>query len=138
MSNSRQATNVAQIQKLYNAFATGDVPTVLGGFSNDIVWNEAENFIYADGNPYTGPDAILSGVFMRLGSEWDGFNLTGLAFHAVDEDGVLVTGRYQGKFKATGKDLDAQFAHVWKLKGSLAVSFQQYTDTLQASRVATA
>jgi hypothetical protein len=33
-----------------------------------IEWNEAENFIYADRNPYVGPQAVLEGVFTRLGS----------------------------------------------------------------------
>ena len=28
----------------------------------------------------------------------------------------------------------AQFAHVWKLRGGKVVSFQQYTDTLQATK----
>lgn len=31
--------------------------------------------------------------------------------------------------KATGKSFKAPFAHVWKLEGGKAVSFQQYTDT---------
>jgi ketosteroid isomerase-like protein len=135
MSNSKQAANKAQIQKLYDAFATGDVPTVLAGLSPEIVWNEAENFIYADGNPYVGHDAILSGVFMRLGGEWEGFHLSDIRLYGADDDGVLATGRYRGRHNATGKELDAQFAHLWKLKDSLVVSFQQFTDTLQAAAV---
>ena len=60
--------NVDLIRNLYDGFAKGDVPAVLAGFDPEIVWNEAENFPYADGNPYCGPDAVLQGVFMRLGS----------------------------------------------------------------------
>ena len=26
---------------------------------NEVEWNEAENYIYADKNPYKGPDAVL-------------------------------------------------------------------------------
>jgi len=43
--------------------------------SPDIQWNEAENFVYADGNPYVGPDAVVNGVFARLGAEWEYWNL---------------------------------------------------------------
>jgi hypothetical protein len=50
--------NVAVIQGIYDAFANGDVAGVLSRRSPDIVWNEAENFPYADGNPYTGPEAV--------------------------------------------------------------------------------
>jgi ketosteroid isomerase-like protein len=99
-------------------------------FSPEIVWNDAENFIYADRNPYVGPQAILEGIFMRLVTEWDGFAV------AVEEivgagDTVIARGRYRGTCKATGVRVDAQFAHVWKLADGKVVRFQQYTDTAQ-------
>ena len=47
--------NVALIKGLYDGFTAGDVPGVLGRMSPSIVWNEAENFPYADKNPYIGP-----------------------------------------------------------------------------------
>ncbi len=124
---------VALIREIYDALATGDIPGVLGRMAPDIEWNEAENFPYADGNPYVGPDAIVKGVFMRLGGEWDGFTV--VPEHYLDAgDTVVVLGRYKGRFKATGKPLDAQMAHVWRVKDGKATRFQQYTDTLQAAR----
>ena len=42
--------NVQILRDTYAAFAAGDVPAVLSVMSPDIVWNEAENFPYADGN----------------------------------------------------------------------------------------
>ena len=65
--------NVDLMKSLYEAFGRGDVPTVLGAMDPAIVWNEAEGFPYADKNPYVGPQAVLEGVFARLGGEWDGF-----------------------------------------------------------------
>lgn len=123
------------IKKLYNAFAEGDVETVLAGFTEDIQWNEAENFIYSDGNPYVGGAAVAEGVFQRLGGEWEYWNLENAQFFNVDTNKVLVTGRYKALNKASGKELDAQFAHLWTLRDSLASSFQQYTDTKQAAEV---
>jgi ketosteroid isomerase-like protein len=125
--------NVILVQAIYDAFAKGDIPAVLGRMSPDIVWNEAENFPYADGNPYVGPDAIVKGVFARLGSEWSGFAV------AVEDildagDTIVATGRYTGACKATGKPIRAQFAHVWSIADGKAVRFQQYTDTLQVAR----
>ena len=126
--------NVALIRAIYDAFAAGDIPGVVGRMSPDMVWNEAENFPYADGNPYRGPEAILGGVFGRLGAEWDGF--AALPEEFLDAgDTVVVLGRYRGSCKATGRALDAQLAHVWRVADGKAVRFQQYTDTLQAARV---
>lgn len=126
--------NVALVRAIYDSFAVGDIPGVLGRMAPEMVWNEAENFPYADGNPYRGPDAILGGVFARLGSEWDGFSVSPEEF--LDSgDSLVVLGRYRGTVKATGLALDAQFAHVWRVADGKAVRFQQYTDTLQAARV---
>src|SRR5438128_1191596 len=126
--------NVALIQGLYAAFKAGDVADVLARMSPEIVWNEAENFPYADGNPYRGPEAVLTGVFARLGTEWDGFAAVPAEYLDAG-DSVVVLGRYHGTYKATGRALDAQLVHVWRVADSKAVAFQQYTDTLQAAQV---
>ena len=121
------------IRSLYEAFGRGDVPVVLGAMDPGIVWNEAESFPYADRNPYVGPDAVLQGVFMRLATEWDGSSVSLEEIHDAG-DTVVATGRYGGSNKKTGTRIHLQFAHVWKLRGGKIVSFQQYTDTLQAAR----
>lgn len=122
--------NVAVIRSLYDSFGKGDVPAVLGQMDQQIEWNEAENFIYADRNPYVGPQAILEGVFMRLGTEWDGFGVSPARVLDAGDD-VVVLGTYAGKYKETGRDVRAQFAHVWGLSEGKVVRFQQYTDTRQ-------
>ena len=127
------ATNAEIVKNLYAAFARGDAPAVLGAMDAGIVWNEAESFPYADRNPYVGPGAVAEGIFVRLATEWDQFQaLPGEVLDAGET--VVVLGRYKGTFKATGKAVDAQFAHVWRLKGGRITGFQQYTDTAQANR----
>ena len=127
--------NVALIREIYDAFAAGDVAGVLGRMAPDIVWNEADSFLYADGNPYVGPDAVLAGVFARIGAEWEGFEA--IAEELLDAgDTVVALGRYRGTHKATGQRLDAQLAHVWRVRDGKAARFQQYTDTLQSARAA--
>ena len=124
-------SNVNAVQGVYEAFARGDVPAVLGFLDDDIAWTEAEGFPY--GGTYNGPNAVLEGVFMRLGGEWDGFTAAPAEF--IDGgDTVVVLGQYSGTYKATGKSFQANFAHVWKISGGKAVSFVQYTDTLIIQR----
>jgi ketosteroid isomerase-like protein len=127
------AGNIATVKAIYAAFAAGDVPAVLGAMSPDIEWNEAENFPYADGNPYRGPDAVLGGVFARIGGEWDGFAVIPEQFHDAG-DTVIMTGRYTGTFTATGNAIDCQVAHFWTLDGGKVVRFQQLVDTLAVAR----
>ena len=126
--------NVDVIRAIYDAFAAGDVPGVLGRMAPDIVWNEAENFPYADGNPYVGPEAVAGGVFMRCATEWDGFGVQ--VDEIVDGGGTVIAfGRYLGTYKATGKPQHTQMAHVWRVADGKAVRFQQYADTLHVARV---
>jgi uncharacterized protein len=122
--------NVQIVQGVYEAFGRGDVPTVLGRMDQGIEWNEAENFIYADRNPYVGPQAVLEGVFMRLGSEWEGFAVTPEEWLDAG-DRIVVLGTYSGTHKATGRRVRAQFAHIWSVRDGKVVRFQQYTDTKQ-------
>ena len=130
-SNLAKPNNVAIIQNIYDDFAKGDVPAVLSGLDEQVVWNEAENFPYADGNPYIGKDAVLNGVFARIGTEWEYWNLVDMNLHEMDNNMVLATGRYDAKNKKTGKKINAQFGHLWTLKDGKASSFQQFADTKQ-------
>lgn len=124
------AQNIQVIDTIYQAFAVGDMPTVLGKMHPEIKWNEAEGNSLADGNPYIGPDAVLTGVFARLGANHDYFNLMNIKLHGRDESMVLATLRYDAKVKATGKTYNAQVAHLWTLDDDGKITaFQQYVDT---------
>ena len=121
--------NMAIIQKLYEDFARGDIPAVGAAMSINIEWNEAENFPFADGNPYIGLDAILEGVFGRIGEEWDYWNLADLNFNEMSNNKILVTGRYKAKYKKNGAIINLQMSHLWDLKDGKITKFQQYADT---------
>jgi ketosteroid isomerase-like protein len=122
--------NSKTVEAFYAAMGRGDIPFVIGTLDPQIVWNEAENFVYADHSPYVGVDAVLTGLFARLGGEWDGFSAVP---HEIVDGGetVVALGRYGGVYKATGVKIDAQFAHVFKFKAGKIASFHQYADTAQ-------
>ena len=113
-STSAKEKDVEIVQNLYAAFAKGDAPAVLQKFNPKIEWNEAENFPYADGNPYIGPQAVLEGVFARIGAEWEYWNLT-----------------EQTYYEANSGEINVQFVHIWTLNDGLVTNFQQYADTFQ-------
>ena len=123
-------TNLDIISGVYAAFARGDIQAVLGAMAPGIVWNEAENNLpLAAGNPYVGPQAVLEGVFMRLGEDFDGFAVVPERFIA-DGDSVVMSGRYSATAKATGLPVAPQVVHVWTLQDGRITAFQQHADTL--------
>lgn len=121
--------NVSVIDGLYKAFSAGDIPNVLAAMDANVVWNEAEGNAYADGNPYIGPEAVLNGVFARVGEDYEYFNLANIKLHDMLNNQVLATLRYQAKLKKNGVIFDAQVAHLWTLKDGKVSAFQQYVDT---------
>ena len=114
------------IRSLYQAFANGDVPSVLGALASNVTWTDAEGFPY--GGTYVGPDAVLSNVFMKLGTEWEGYSAVPHEFIA-EGDTVVSVGEYSGTYKATGKSFSAPFAHVWNFQNGKVIRFRQFTDT---------
>lgn len=121
------------VQKLYDLFAAGDVPGFLSQLHGDVVWNEAESFPLADRNPYVGPQAIVEGVFARLGAHWSQFQVLPLEI-VGGPDVVTVFGRYKGVSTRTGKQLDVQCAHTWWLRDGKVARFQQMVDTAGVAR----
>ena len=122
--------NITVIRGIYESFGTGDVASVLGQMHQHIEWREAENFIYADRNPYRGPQAVLEGVFLRLASEWADFKVMPEEWLDAGNH-IVVLGTYSGRHKESGREVRAQFAHMWGVTHGRVVRFQQYTDTKQ-------
>jgi ketosteroid isomerase-like protein len=123
--------NLEILQGGYEAFGRGDIPSVLALFDPDIAWHEAEGNPYKpDGTAWVGADAIVQNLFMRLGTEWDGFAATPEKFHDAG-DTIATEGRYTGVYQATGKSINSQFCHVWTFSDGKVTNFQQYVDTGQ-------
>ncbi len=122
------------IKSAYAAFGRNDPSVLFGAMDPAIAWNEAEGNPLADGNPYTGPQAVGDGVFGRLLAAIDQFTAIPTTF--IDGgDHVVVLGRYGGTMKGSGTTLDSQFCHVYHFRDGKAVSFHQYTDTAQWARL---
>ena len=130
------ADNASRIEGVYDAFARGDIETVLAAMDPQIEWNEAEHVTFWNGAPFVGPDAVVEGVFARIPATFgDTFRIQLLRFVDCGST-VLVEVRYQGVAQATGEEFDIQAAHVWDFGPDGTVNkFQQYADTWEFARV---
>lgn len=120
--------NMELIANLYKSFQAGDIPSVLTAMDPNIEWNEAEGNKYAEGNPHVGPDAVLKGIFERIGAEHDYFKVTNVELHEMSNNQVLATLRYDAKWKE-GEKYNVQAVHLWTLSNGKITGFQQYVDT---------
>jgi len=124
-------SNADVIRAHYAASDRADIDGMIADFADDIRWTEAAGFPLA--GTYVGPQAVVDGVFLALGEEWDDYTL------AIDEvidggDAVVGIGTYSGTHKRTGRFFAARVAHVWRLSGGRVTAFEQFTDTLLVAR----
>lgn len=127
--------NVQAVKGLYDAFNRGDLNALEKGFSQSLLWNEAENSLYSAGNPYRNFQAVRDGVFTPTNRDFDSFRCD--VEQLLDAgDYVVSTGRYRGTFRENGKTVATQFCHVMHLDLEGRVDrIQEYADTLDEARV---
>ena len=118
--------NAGTVRATYEAFAKGDVATVLGAMDPKIDWREPATLPFED---QVGPEAVAQNVFGALFEQhFDAFSVEPTEIFDAG-DSVLATGVYRGTSK-TGKPLEADFVHVWRFGGDGKVTyFRTYTDT---------
>lgn len=126
--------NLDVIRATYEGTSEENGRNLLAALAPDASWTEAEGFPYA--GTYVGPDAIIAGVFRRLGSEWTGYRAE---VHTFLEDGdrVAAFGVYSGTYNATGKSMRAAFAHLYEVKHGKIATMTQYVDSAMVRQALT-
>lgn len=118
--------NADALRKLYDAFGTGDVATVLGAMDEKIDWQEPTGLPFEN---QVGPQAVAENIFGPVTTQIEGFSVT--PSEIIDGgDVVAAIGTYRGKGAANGVPLDAEFVHVWRFGTDGKITgFRTYTDT---------
>lgn len=122
-------TNVEIVTQGYSNFASGNIEAVLSTWDPELEWHECKGMPFVeDDGIYTGHEAILAKVLMKLPEFFDGFNIeVNEIFGAGDK--VVMQGYYRGKNKATGNSFKANATHVWTVKDGKAIRFFQAVDS---------
>jgi ketosteroid isomerase-like protein len=128
------SSNLELIRGTYEGSSEDNGRNLLAVLSPDVEWTEAEGFPYA--GTYVGPDALIAGVFRRLGSEWRGYRAD-VHTYIADGDRVAAFGVYSGTYNATGKSMTAPFAHLYQIKDGKVIRMTQYVDTVLVTRALT-
>jgi ketosteroid isomerase-like protein len=116
---------VETIRAFYASLAAGDAKAALGLMADDIAWTAMWHY-QAKGS---GPQAVAEGVLMPLMAEWSSFAMTPDRM-IVEADTVVSLGRFTATHGATGKSVEAGYAHVWTVRDGRIAAFRQFIDTL--------
>ncbi len=115
------------VSAFYAAVAAGDVPGVLGVLAERLEWTEAAGFPYFSGT-WRNPMDVVEKLLIPIGRDWDDFKAAPREILDLG-DRVLSLGTYSGISKATGKAMEAPFAHIWRVEDGRITRFDMYTDT---------
>ena len=94
-----------------------------------MAWTEAERFPYYGGT-WRGPQAVADNLLVPLGRDWEGFSAKSADLMG-EGDRVVSFGTYRGTYKATGRSMNSDFAHLWTVRAGRIASFQMYADTVK-------
>ncbi len=118
--------NIATVRGAYDAFARGDFAQL--PFDRKIEWIEPDVEGFWSRGTHRGPEAVIKEVFEPTLERFDDFRVQCDRYLDAGEH-VVVTGRFLGRGKDTGNELNAPFAHIWTLRNGKVTQFQNYTDT---------
>ncbi len=120
--------NVKLVQEIYAAFLRGDIETVLGSISDDIVFTIPG----PPQMPTAGTWRGLAGMrefFAKLAEsvEFTAFNPRE---YIGSGDRVIVLGDYAARLRGNNKNASSEWVMAWRLRDGKAVEFREYNDTL--------
>jgi len=119
--------NTALIQSEYDAFARGDVQTILSNLADDVEWVlEGPASIPFSGRK-NGP-AQVAKFFEAIGSSLRNPKLT-IEQTIAQGDSVASIGRFSGTVAATGKTFDVPIAHFFTVRNGKIARFVDFGDT---------
>lgn len=119
-------TNLEVVKDLYLFIKKNDLESIRPIFHKNIKWNQMKGF--PNGGQYVGADEIFQNVFNTLKKDWSGWNSQIEDYIETDEI-ILVTGHYEGTFKASGIHMEAEFIHKYTVQDGIVTKFNEYTDT---------
>jgi ketosteroid isomerase-like protein len=119
---------VQDIQAVYAALASGDLPAVLARLGDSVIWHEAPGMPYEGPAPYRGAQDVAEHVLGPITADIDQLTLTN---HQVIGLGATVAclGAYTGTARRSGHRLNLPYLHVWTVADGRITEFRQYTDT---------
>jgi ketosteroid isomerase-like protein len=121
----QEQENIALVQRLYAAFSTGDIQTILDNANPNAEWvNYGPSTIPYAGN-FTGRVAAF---FKAIDESTTGGKVIADKFIAQG-DSVVSIGRYTATVRNTGAKIDTPVAHLFAVRDGKVTSWVGFSDS---------
>jgi|SRR6478672_8825609 2-(1,2-epoxy-1,2-dihydrophenyl)acetyl-CoA isomerase len=121
-------TPTAVAQRLYAAMAHADGNALFCLLTEDFVGTVSTGMPHGFGGEHHGATDMITEVWARIASVYD-MHVEPHDYVHVDDERVVVLGRYWGPARDGGSAVDAAFAHIITTRGDRIAALQQITDT---------
>lgn len=118
------------MRRLYAALEAGDGAAIEELLAPDFDGHLAEGMPGGIGGPKRGAIAMRDDGWWRIGRA---FSARAVPAEWIPCAGgrLLVLGRYRGRHRASGRELDAAFAHLWSADDGRLTALRHFTDTVK-------
>ncbi len=123
-----ESDNVKRVRSFYAAIARGDFIAARQYLDPNLEWVEPTVPGLWFTGTYKGPEAVFKNVIEPTYGKIADFRIKPKKLYDVG-DHVIVLGRFLGRTKMNGRELDAPTAHIWTLRNGKAVRFEAYHET---------
>jgi ketosteroid isomerase-like protein len=126
MKGSNMTRSIRELADRFYEIVNGADGEFAEIFSPDFVFGIMPGFPY--GGDWHGLDETNE-FFEKLGAHFEFWEVHTDRFLAVDDENLVVTGKYKTKSSETGKDVLMDTVHLWTAKGGMMTSYKHYCDT---------
>jgi uncharacterized protein len=122
-------TDIEPLRTVYSAWQRGDFRPRADAYDHDMEWGWSAEFpglagVVRDSGP-------RSGRMLRWLSSWEHWRVEPEGYIAAGES-ILVLTRYLGCGKASGVEVDAPGAHLWRMRNGKAVRLEIFSSRERA------
>lgn len=125
-----ETTPTAVAKRFYAAIARSDADDLFALLTDDFVGTVSAGMPLGVGGRHEGAQDMIAGVWGRIDALYD-VNVDPTEYLVVDDDRIVVIGRYRGSARDGGTAVDAAFAHVITTRGERMAALHQISDTAQ-------
>jgi hypothetical protein len=124
---------IGTIQRVYEAFARGDVEFILGQLTDDVDWASCPDSDIAPWHGVRGRDEVPA-FFKNLGEALQITEFTPLAFGSNETDVMVVT-RWGATARATGKSATMDIHHWFRFRDGKIYYYRGTEDTAATAEI---
>lgn len=122
-----------QVQKMYDAYKSGDIPMIVSSVSKDVIWEVMGQPDVPFAGIYHGPNDVRE-FFGKLNDHVESKEF--VVEHILENENIVIaTGHMHAKGRHTGKNFSTTWAMTWEFNDDgLIVHFRDCFDTLSFAR----